>query len=187
MSREEMINLLRKIDVCARPTIATEDMGLQYDYATSEGAGTGFGGMGDWPVHLFNPIKPEEWSQIRSAIQRGSLSEQNLKGTELMAFYDGIHTLQPIVLSELFKGLLTLPDSLTQSFYCLYDRGKWYDRLDNPRFFLSEQEVKEAFKREYVFDITPWETMTDDELEEWVDRVQTEMSEFPVYTYTADG
>ena len=36
---------------------------------------------------------------------------------------------------------------------------------------------------DYVFDITPWENMSDEELKEWFDRSQDEMSEFPVMTY----
>ena len=52
MPRKEMIEYLKTIDVRAKPTIITDDMGLQYDYVTAEGAGTGFGGMGDWPVHM---------------------------------------------------------------------------------------------------------------------------------------
>ena len=46
MNREEMLKELKTIDLRAIPTVATMDMGLQYDYATSEGAGTSFGGNG---------------------------------------------------------------------------------------------------------------------------------------------
>ena len=183
MKREEMIAKLKSVDIRATPTVITMDMGLQYDYVTAEGAGTRFGGMGNWPVHLFNSMKPEKWKQIRSAIQDGSLSEEHLKGTELVAFIDCISTMQPLVLSEVLKNLLRLPETLTSQFFCLYDTGKWYTSSDIPKFFLSEQEMKDAFIAEYVFDITPWEDIPDDELKEWLNRLQGDMMEFPVCTY----
>ena len=186
MSREEMINSLRKIDVCARPTVATEDMGLQYDYATSEGAGTGFGGMGDWPVHLFHPIIADKWNRIRLAIKNGLLSEEHLRGTELFAFVENINTMGPLVLSEVLHDLLTLPEVLEHPFYCFFDQGKWYTQMDNPRFYLTEQEAKRAFISEYVFDVKSWENMDDDEIKKWYDLVHGKMSEFPAYSYDVD-
>jgi len=183
MNRKEMIERLRSIDVRAVPTVITMDMGLQYDYMTAEGAGTGFGGMGRWPAHKFSPIEQKKWAQIRFAIQNKTLSQEQLNGTELAAFVDDINTMQPLVLSDVFLNLLALPETLTHAFYCLYDSGKWYANSDKPKFFLKEQEMKNAFIMDYVFDITPWENMSDEELKEWFDRSQDEMSEFPVMTY----
>ena len=103
MKREEMIAKLKSAVIRVIPVLITMDMGLQYDYVTAEDAGTGFGGMGSWPVHLFYFMELEKWRQLRSAIQDGSLSDEHLKGTELAAFIDSISTMQPLVLSEVFK------------------------------------------------------------------------------------
>ena len=97
-----------------------------------------------------------------------------------------INTMEPLVLSEVLAGLLALPDVLKCSFYGFYDRGMWYTRSDNPKFFLSEQEIKNAFIANYVMDVKPWAEMDDDELKAWFDRVQNEISEFPRYTYDED-
>ena len=37
MTREEMLDKLHKIRVGAQPTVATMDMGLEYEYVTSDG------------------------------------------------------------------------------------------------------------------------------------------------------
>lgn len=39
MTREEMLNELHSINIGAQATVATMDMGLQYEYVTKEGWG----------------------------------------------------------------------------------------------------------------------------------------------------
>lgn len=56
MTRNEMLRVLKNVEFCAIPTVATFDMGLQYDYVTSNGAGTGFGGMGSWPIYEISSV-----------------------------------------------------------------------------------------------------------------------------------
>ena len=51
MNRDELLKQLHNIRVAAQPTVITPDMGLRYEYVTSEGYGEGFGNMGDWPVY----------------------------------------------------------------------------------------------------------------------------------------
>ena len=117
MNREEMLKELKTIDLRAIPTVVTMDMGLQYDYATSEGAGTGFGGMGDWPAHMFNPIQNEQWHMIRKAIKENALAVSDLKGTGLDDFLGNVKTISDedkIIPSEVLTD--------------------WYNRIKNHYF-----------------------------------------------------
>ena len=184
MTRDQMINELKLLDLHAIPTVATMDMGLQYDYATAEGAGTGFGGMGNWPAHKFNCVSGEQWSVIRKGIKNKNLILEQLKGSGLDAFVREIQTLdEEIVLSEVFEDILNLPEKPIGDYYCLFDTGVWYAKGDNPSFFSSEESLKEAFVDRYVDDLTYWEDMDEDELTSWYERIQDEMAEFPLYTY----
>ncbi len=185
MTRDELLKELKSIDLHAIPTVATMDMGLQYDYATSEGAGTGFGGMGDWPAYMFEPIEKEKWSGIRESIRNNTLTVENLEGTGLDEFLSKVSTIDyEIVPSEVLKGLLDLPEDLTEPYYCFFDAGQWYDQYaEKPVFLTSERELKEAFISSFVNDLTRWEDMNDDELKEWYDRLQDEMAEFAIYSF----
>ena len=187
MNREEMLKELKTIDLRAIPTVATMDMGLQYDYATAEGAGTGFGGMGDWPAHMFNPIAKEQWLTIRKAIKENALAVSDLEGTGLDSFLGNVKTIsneEKIIPSEVLEGLLILPEDHADAFFCMFDAGLWYDKYaDKPEFFTSEKELKEAFINRYVDDLTRWEEMDDEELIDWYNRLHDEMEEFTIYTY----
>lgn len=128
MTREEMLSELKAINLHAVPTVATMDMGIQYDYATSEGAGTGFGGMGSWPAHMFSPIGEERWLKIRKEIKNHSLLVEDLEGTGLDVFLGKVNPVKgETIPSDVLQSLLVLPEKLTKPFYCFFDDGIWYD------------------------------------------------------------
>ncbi len=184
MNREEMIGELKKTDLRAIPTVITMDMGLEYDYATTEGAGSGFGGMGNWPMHMFGPIEKEQWMKIREAINDKTLEISDLKGTGLVGFLVQVKTINyEINPTEILKGLTSLPEDQTNVFYCFFDTGLWYDGTEKPEFYTSEKELKEKFIDHYVSDLTRWEEMNDDELKHWYGRLQNEMEVLPICTY----
>ena len=93
VNREEMIKELKSIDLRAIPTVATMDMGLQYDFITSEGTGTGFGGMGDWPAHMFRPKDLKLWQKIREDIKNNKLAVTDLEDTGLDVFLENVNTI----------------------------------------------------------------------------------------------
>ncbi len=183
MTREQMLNELKKIDLRAIATVATEDMGIQYDYANSEGSGTGFGGMGSWPAHIIRKMDGEKWKAIRSAIKESRLQEEDLEGTDLSPFVDDISSRKGFELSDALSGLMELPDVVDAPIYCLYDQGMWYEHTDKPQFFVDEAAFKKAFADAYVDFIRPWEDMGDEELEYWYDRLQDDLEEFDYVTY----
>ncbi len=178
-----MIAELKSIDLRAVATVATFDMGLQYDYITSEGAGTGFGDMGGWPAHILRPIGAEQWHRIRNAIKESALSYEDLEGTDLAPFVDNIHSMKELDINEALEGILELPEDINEAFYCFYDTGTWYDSLEKPMFFTSEAEVKEEFISHYVGGIEPWEDMTDEEIENWYERLNDDLQSFGFVAY----
>lgn len=188
LNREKMLTELKNIDLRAIPTVATMDMGLQYDYATSEGAGTGFGGMGDWPAHKFMPIRKERWLRIREGKKNNSLTAADLEGTGLDIFLEKFNTINyEVIPSEALKGLLNLSEELSGPFYCFFDDGLWYDEhAERPVFFTSEKELKAEFISRFVDDLTKWEEMDDEELTQWYERLQDEMAEFAVCVYDSE-
>ena len=176
-----MINALKAAGLRATPTVATDDMGLQYDYSTPEGAGTSFGGMGSWPALAFGPIHPEQWKRIIEGVQSGSLTVETLAGTGLDEMLGSIYTLDKLDPVDVLKNIL-LVASQTGVFYCLFDTGVYY--AEEPVFFASLEELEKAFIDNYCGDTIPWDEMDDSEIENWYDRLSDDLSEFAIYHYS---
>ena len=90
MTREEMLDKLHKIRVGAQPTVATMDMGLEYEYVTPDGYGDCFGGMGDWPVYRLENISEQSFQKIKTKLKDKTLMLADLEGTDLFQFYNHV-------------------------------------------------------------------------------------------------
>ena len=187
MTREEMINYLHKIDLHATPTVMTGDMGLQYDYITSEGAGTGFGGMGDWPAWRLPTLEISKWKQIRMALQNSSLSINDIAETGLDDIVEKAQETIACTPAVILKGLLDLSDELHgKCYYCFFDGGQWFNDttlIPTPLFYTDEAKIKDTFKNNYVYSLTTWDKMSDDEVEYWYNRALDDLNQLTYYDY----
>lgn len=191
MSREELIQKLSTIPFCAIPTVVTEDMGLEYDYVTSKGAGSSFGNIGDWPAFKMRGIPVEQWKTIKDKVESQTLEEKDLKNTDLGLLVDNLHDLYGNLyekyymdISNTFKSVLTLPDILPEQFFCRIDLVNWGDI---PDFYVEEDQFLEAFENYYCCDVTEWDDMSDDELNFWYDRIKDDFSSFPYNSFDENG
>lgn len=178
-----MLVKLHSVSFCAVPTVATMDMGLEFEYVSSEGAGSVLGAFGEWPAIMLRPIPSEQWKAILEKVKDEKLTLYDLAGTDLEKLAIDIkkyHEDQFNDLSDTFSGLLTLADEITAPFYCLYDLRAWDDSAE---FFQVESDLHNAFYERYCWDEISWDDMDDDELEEWNERINEEFQTFPLITY----
>lgn len=182
LRKKEIISELKKTSFCAVPTVQTFDMGLEYDYINSEGAGTGSGNMLSWPAYKIRKIGDEQWGIIQSKISDSTLSINDLVDTDLFALAE-IFTQANCVkyhnLADLFHDLCDFPKCLSGDFFCLFDDVSWAWR---PEFYSSEKEFLCRFEDKYCGGQIAWEDMGFDELEDWLSRRQDDLSEFPYNT-----
>ena len=182
-TREQLLNKLHDVPFCAIATVVTEDMGLQYDYISSEGSGTGFGGMGRWPAYVFAPIPNDLWHMIRGKLNDGSLRIEDLDGTELKEFAEDLFEsyyggfFRDIELLDMMSGLKDLPESISTPFYCLFDMGDSGYANHRPVFYATEGDFIEAFIDTYCSYFDKWEEMDTEDLENWWERIED--GEFP--------
>ena len=175
MTREEKLQMLHGLSVRAYPTVATMDMGIEYDFVTGTGAGTGFGNMGSWPVYRFAPMEKARWEAVCAAVRDGSVSREDLRGTGLdrLAEDAGISgEAEPV--SSVLGGLTALREAPEKAFYCLFDAESGEEA---PQFFPSLEALEEAFAQRYCTSLTPWEDMSDEEMDEWIDRLSDDLEE----------
>ena len=125
--REDLITQLQQLGFRAAPTLATFDMGLQYDCICHKGAGTGLGNMICWPAYFFRVIDDLEWTTIRKKIIDGSLGVNDLQGTDLYEFAISVLTSSSKTenesLATLLSDLKRFPEHFDSEFYCLFDDG----------------------------------------------------------------
>lgn len=175
MKREEMIKVLSGVGIRTIPTVATEDMGLQYDYITPEGAGTGFGGMGAWPLWHFGPINTDRWPMILDAIHAGNITIDMLNGTGLDIMLREVQSLdEPIDYAKLLRKLPGLGRTDTD-YYCLFDVGQWHDSDSEVEFYPDKASLLARFAKDYCDSLQTWDSMDDDELADWYARLSDDL------------
>ena len=188
MNRNELIQELSTTRFCAIPTVMTEDMGLEYDYVTSKGAGSSFGNIGDWPAYKMRGIPNPQWKAIKDKIEAKTVEESDLLGTDLEILIQDLRQIYGELydrfykdLSETLESATTLPDALPDRLYCRIDLGNWGDK---PDFYIDEKQFLEDFESYYCGAIQEWEDMSDKELLYWYDRTKDDLSSFPYSSFT---
>lgn len=180
MNREELINIGKSLTyIHACPTFATDDMGYQYDFVCSEGVGTEFGGMGNWPIFKISSISNDVYSKVRKSIEDKTITCKDLEGTSIGNFignvmdFSEVEKENDINLSEYLAGFLSLPEDFEGDIFIFIDLYSG----ESPLFFDSLKSVSQKFFAEYSNNITPWEDIEDDELEDWISRLKEDLSD----------
>ena len=179
MKREEMIREMTKLPVRAVPVVYTDDIGIVYDYIVPEGAGQGMGAFVQWPVLHLKGVEQSQWDMIRQKIEEEMLRPEDLTGSSLEVLADWMKNCNPRYyeeLSESFSELTELSEISPEVLYCLFDVSGGYDE---PRFFDDEEIFMEEFRSSYCNAPCTWETLEDDEIEEWYNRINEELDGVP--------
>ena len=181
INREDIIKQLQELGFRATPTVATYDMGLQYDCICHDGAGTGLGNMISWPAYFFRKIDNLKWETIREKIIDGTLCIEDLQGTDLYEFVNSVlmnsSKAENEDLAIQLGDLGYFPKHFDSVFFCLFDDVDW--DYDQPEFYETKEEMISAFEEKYCI-YTEWETMDDEELEMWLERSKNDLAQFPV-------
>lgn len=178
MTREEMLNELHSINIGAQATVATMDMGLQYEYVTKEGWGENFGCMGDWPAYALHEISDDLIIALKAKIMTKSLSLADFAGTNLEKFYNYVFNVERPSeyipsLSDFFEGIIHICSVPNGTLYVLCDARQWEPEA---QFFDSYDALAQAFLDQYNYGIQEWEDMDDDELADWIEKIDNELS-----------
>lgn len=188
MTREEMLNKLHSINIGAQATVATMDMGLEYEYVTKEGWGENVGCMGDWPAYVLHGISDDLFAAIKDKIQKNTLLADDFSGTDLEKFYNYVFSVERFSdyvpsLCEFFEGITQIESLTNGSLYVLCDARQWEPEA---QFFSSYDMLAEAFIDQYNYGIQEWEELDDDELADWVEKIDEELSGISLIEFDSD-
>ena len=185
MTREEMLQELYKTNVAAELIALPSEMALECICVTSQGYAYKWLPLGQWPASVIKFENCDQLQSVQEKILENSLTLPEIEGT---ALYHMLEDLLPDCFSDDVESSL---DELLSNFadVDLPNDGKIYvlcsaeDRRPHIKFFSDYKQFENAFCDAVVEDITPWETLSDEELEDWFDRTRMEFDGIPCSEY----
>ena len=185
MTREEMLFELAKTEFCAIPTVCTMDMGIEFDFVCSEGAGTLFGVFGSWPMYRLRKVDKDKIEQFKAKVAKNKLTLEDLEGTDFYRLYNQC-VASEIDIQSLFWNISKLPDIDEDYLWCICDI---YEYEPCAEFFETKDDMIDSFQLNYCSEIQEWNDMEDEELETWLKRIHDEndLGGEIAYTYFTDG
>lgn len=168
MTRDEMLTKLKNIKPTAFPTVATFDMGLQFDTYTSEGMGTHLGDIASWPLWKIKRLSNEKQIEVMSKIAEKKLTAEDFKHTEFETLSSELVNNKKLDLNEIFLSLEHYPYSEEKKYLYVYsDTEGWNDEV---LFFDSEELLAKYFTEVYSI-YSDWDDLDDSELEECINEL----------------
>ena len=162
----------------AEPTVVTDDMGIQYDYISDEGAGTSLGLFAEWPAHRVE-INDDGLRILKDKIANRSLSLDDIKDTGVYSLLEDIGLItDEESLSEYLNDLLCINNTENGYIYCLYKNCD-YENEDGSvlKFYSNKDDMINDFQSRHIPELTRWSEMTDEESDYWKER-RNEIEEF---------
>lgn len=169
MTRDELLQELAKTKFCAVPTVQTMDMGIEFDFVDEHGTGTVFGAFGEWPLWRLRSIPGDTLANIQAKLKEGSLVAEDIAGTDLQLLYEECSRFQEVSVIDFLCGLSNIKSISDKYFWCLCDA-----RCHGPeaQFFQTKEELFDCFQRDYCSGVDAWDSFDDEELENWLARIQ---------------
>ena len=185
VKRIDILNFLAQFKFCAIPTVQTVDMGLQFDYISKYGFGTGIGLFDTWPAYKLRAITPEQFYSMLNKARNHDLKYTDLDGTDLQNIFSMFDT-DITLIREFIQSTADAKSIMTSgACYCLFNPYSWINGIiAGPEFYRTQPELVMAFETAFVTDYTTWDEADDEELEFWYHRECNEFSEFPIIHFS---
>ena len=189
--QEILVRLKSLPDFLLGGFVLTSDMGLQFDYAAAEGCGTCLGSMGEWPVYEIHDTRlSHQWEYIISKITKRELALKDISKTALeditLSLARQHESFANILdwdspnrsLSDFYAPLTNISLKESESFFLMIDGAQF--ELDDLEVYTTAEEVQNRFKEKYCF-FDFWETLDEDSLTYWYDRINNDLEPFKNY------
>ena len=182
MTRDEILSQLHKINPGVELVALTSEYALERTFVCGQGFSYDWVSLDEtWPAVRITDITDEILHRIKIKLSDRSLSETDLRGTQLLAMYEGFDT--NLNICDAFSGLkdITLEDD--NSLYVLCDTGEGETTYC---FFSKYALFAQAFEDAYINVDTRWETLSDEDLLSWIERLECEFDSIPLCEYESD-
>lgn len=170
MTREEMLDALRILPFALIWPGNWDDVGFTEREIWVNNEGFGYI-MCDEPTQTWEGpgIGADRWKQIKEKIQNQTLVYEDIEGSSIEDMLNAIH----LDYCD-FEDQEQLCSDLSDLALCDYPKSYFYAMatIDGTEYFDSEAQFKSAFERDWADE--SWESMDDELLSEWIDRLCVE-------------
>ena len=177
MTRDEILEKLHNISSAAELTYMPSEFAIECSCVSSKGTSYEWRGLYDWPFYKVKVVDSEVYETIKGKmVKEGFLDPDDIKNTDLEFILKILESKEATVdLITVFGDLKHLHD-FKNYLYVICDPEKHVYHLYN-----SFQSLSDAFASFYACDMT-WEDYSDDELNEWLSKLESGYSELPMYS-----
>lgn len=176
MEREEMLEKLKNINVGVKLVALTSEVALECTYVTSEGIGYEWRSLYDWPTcAVIKNVSSELLCTVKEKLASKTLTLSDIEKTSLEQFYFG----EKISVGDFFSHVQDVDTLCGNELYALSIDEKVY-------FYVDYKSFENAFQKNYAICDTYWENMSDEDLEEWINRLENEEWSIPLDEFNGE-
>jgi hypothetical protein len=178
MNREEMLQKLHSIKIGVELTALVSEDALECEYVMSSGTRYEWIGLNDWPAYSLSLSPDIDFALLKQELANRSLDLSRIVGTDLEKLYNEYMASndEGVSLVEFLSGLVDVSAIEENVLYALVLE-------DGVRFFGSNAQLEAAFESQCLGATTAWETYSEEELAQWIDRLETEFSSIPLASF----
>lgn len=178
MNRAFLVDTLKRQGIMA--SVGSTPEGLRFEYITPDGIGLSIGELSRWPALKLKGLDDQKWAGIREKINAGSLTHDDMKGTEMFYLFEDFAQGKVEAL-DFFKGMLNLPETMDYDIFCLLDMET---PGAIPLFFNDEDSFMEAFAEQYCTDPVHWDELDEDYMRDILERLEIDFGNFQYMAYS---
>ena len=183
-----MLKKLHSIKPGVELTILPSEGALECEYVSKNGCTYEWIGMYDWPIARLSNIFPDYLEAIKKKLQAGTLTFGDIDGTPIHALIDKYlsdysdeddkNYTDAGVLRSLLGSLKNITLSRDGELYAIFDTYATHPCFE---FFTDYETMCVYFCEDYKGTNCSWEAMSDDDLEQWLERLENEFQGVPFY------
>lgn len=178
MNREEMLQKLHSIKIGVELTALVSENALECEYVMSSGIRYEWIGLNDWPAYSLSLSPDFDFTLLKKELANGSLDISRIAGTDLEKLYN-----EYVASGHEGVSLLDFLSGLEE--VCALDGNTLYALTseDGVRFFGTYEQLEATFESQCLGATTAWETYSDEELAQWINRLETEFNGVPLASF----
>lgn len=175
MKRNEMLKVLNNLRTSAALTVLSSEMAIECTYVSSQGFKIEWIPIDQWPAGIVHFADRDVFFNIIRHITDNNLEVNDIRETALwsiyMDWYGGTGDLNTLFAK---LGKFSYPEC-----------GKLYTLCASTHieFFCEYELFEKQFIRDHLSDCISWNSLDDEELEEWLERTRAGFDGIPCSEY----
>ena len=182
MTREEKLYKLYQTKTRVELTDLTSEMAYECLCINSRGYQYNWIAYDSWPAIEIKGILENQFMYIQEKVKAGALQIEDIKGTQLYRLYRSFFQ-QDRFLNDFFSDMCRIDSPIDRKIYGLIGMHHNDEGVPRVSLYTDYEKFVIEFEKNFITNITSWESMSDDELDEWIERIEEFVEVIPCAVY----